>query len=310
MTRQGWDFGYTPVSAWPPDDDGAGPDVVVALAGVCSASDISGALKHLPSGIVVRELICRPPIFWWRVESGVGLQRSEVADCLSKAGLQVRYVASARRSSSLVAPVLRYARDLRCVPERWPVRRGTPKPDPDSAGYWFLRSEAGLAVDRTHFGAGSGTRLAVIDDDAAGVADLDLQEEVLINLEVAPRFTLHGAAMVALAVGTGSSSTGEFQGVAPYASPRMYCIPKPDDDVVSLPLAIVRAANDGADVILCATNIEGLSSPMLDDALAFAVRFGRKGRGTAVVFPVGRETSSPENSLHASLSLSFWRSRQ
>src|SRR5262249_33308705 len=61
----------------------------------------------------------------------------------------------------------------------------------------------------------------------------------------------------------------------------------------------------GADVIMCASYIEGTTSPMLDDALEFAARLGRRGRGAAVVFPVGRETSSPATSSHASLSLAL-----
>jgi hypothetical protein len=147
--------------------------------------------------------------------------------------------------------------------------------------------------------------LAVIDDEAAGAEALELDRELLVNINEAPRNNLHGATMVALAVGTSPhGARGEvFQGVAPLASPRLYCIPKPGEDVLSLPLAIVRAAFDGADVIVCAAYIERTTSPMLDDALEFAVRLGRKGRGAAVVFPVGRETSSPETSSHASLSL-------
>src|SRR6185295_3517776 len=56
-------------------------------------------------------------------------------------------------------------------------------------------------------------------------------------------------------------------------------------------------------VIACATYIDGLMSPLLDDALEVAVRLGRGGLGTAVIFPTGREMSSPEGSRHSSLSL-------
>jgi hypothetical protein len=147
----------------------------------------------------------------------------------------------------------------------------------------------------------------VIDDEAAGVEGIDLDQEQLVNLTEAPRSNYHGTTMVALAVGTTATQSCKepFQGVAPCASPRLYCIPKPIDDVAALPLAIIRAAADGADVIMCASYIEGTTSPMLDDALEFAVRLGRRGRGAAVVFPVGRETSSPAASSHASLSLAL-----
>jgi len=172
-----------------------------------------------------------------------------------------------------------------------------------------LRSETGIAVNRHHFG-GAGTRLAVLDDDAAGASELDLDAEVLVNVQAAPRSSLHGATMIALAVGTRQGPRAEqrwepFYGVAPHASPRLYCMPKPGTEVVSLPLAIVRAAADGADVIVCATQVEAMGSPMLDDALEFATRFGRRGRGAAVVLPVGRQASSPENSVHASLALAL-----
>jgi hypothetical protein len=295
-----------PVSAWPPDDDGTGLDIVVALATQRTEGDLLTALGPLTPGIVLKKLFDRAPIFWWQLHTQVPIRRAEVARCLSGAGALVRYVASAHRPNRAVTPRLRYVRELRCEASSWPVRSGKPRPDPEDAGYWFLRSESGVAVDRTRFGAGSGTRLAVIDDDVAGVDHLELDSEVLVNLEQPPRHTLHGAAMVALAVGARPSGMDlGFQGVAPYSSPRLYCIPKPEEDVVSLPLAMVRATSDGADVILCATFIEGMTSPMLDDALELAVSFGRKGRGTAVVFPVGRDASSPAGSTHASLSLAL-----
>ncbi len=62
---------------------------------------------------------------------------------------------------------------------------------------------------------------------------------------------------------------------------------------------------DGADAVVCATYVEQTWSPMLDDALAVASRLGRRGRGTAVVMPCGREGSSPPDSIHASWSLSL-----
>ncbi len=110
--------------------------------------------------------------------------------------------------------------------------------------------------------------------------------------------------MVGWAAGAARASP-PFRGVAPDTSPRLYLIPKPGTDVVALALAIVRAVSDGADVVVCATYIEGSWSPMLDDALAFAERLGRGGLGAVVVLPTGRETSSPPGSVHASLSLSF-----
>jgi hypothetical protein len=74
---------------------------------------------------------------------------------------------------------------------------------------------------------------------------------------------------------------------------------------VSLPVAILRAVDDGADVVVCATYIDDIAGPLLDDALELAARVGRAGRGTPVLFPTSREMSSPPGSMHASLSLSL-----
>jgi len=63
--------------------------------------------------------------------------------------------------------------------------------------------------------------------------------------------------LVGWAVRARRSDGSTFTGVAPDASPRVYCIPKPGRDVWSLPLAILRAVDDGADVIVCATYVEG-----------------------------------------------------
>jgi hypothetical protein len=160
-------------------------------------------------------------------------------------------------------------------------------------------------VDRALCGTGAGTRLALVDDDAADFDQLDLDAVVHVGDGRASSASGHGAMLVGWAVGGRTYGGGSFVGVAPDASVRAYTIPRPGDDVISVPLAIARAAIDGADVILCATYVDGTTSPMLDDALEFARRRGRRGRGCAVVFPTGRETASPEGSLHASLSLSF-----
>ncbi len=310
MSKPRWDFGYVPVSAWPADDDGRGGDLVVALSSSTTKHELLRALQGLVPDARVRSLFSYAPIFWWRVRSDRALRRADLADCLSGAKLEPRYVASALRPGLAVPPALRSVEKTAVIGEGWKVRKGSLVSDPDSPGRWFLRRETGVAINRVHFGTGGGTRLAVLDDDAAGLAELDLDAEVLVNLDAAPRSSLHGATMIALAVGTREERHSEqrwqsFRGVAPHASPRLYCMPKPGQDVISVPLAIAQATADGADVIVCATQIEAMVSPMLDDALEFATRYGRKGRGAAVVVPVGRQTSSPANSVHASLSLAL-----
>jgi hypothetical protein len=111
--------------------------------------------------------------------------------------------------------------------------------------------------------------------------------------------------MIAWAAGARRPDGTRFVGIAPDASVRAYLTPKAGVDVVSVPLAIARAVFDGADVVVCATYVEGTTSPMLDDALEVATCLGRGGRGTVVILPTGRETSSPEGSVHASLSLAL-----
>jgi hypothetical protein len=256
---------------------------------------------------MIEPLVQRAPIFWSRVRLERPALRSEVGAVLTNAGVEVRYVASSVRPSAALPPMLKTRGAPRAAPTAWQARTPFAFEDDDTEGRWFLRAKAGVGVDRARFGSGAGTRIAVVEDDAGGTDQLELDAEIPINLIRVPRGMLHGATLVALAVSARRFAERDvrFIGVAPHASPRLYCIPKPGLDVVSLPLAIVRAVDDGADVVVCATYIEGTSSPMLDDALAFASRLGRRGRGSAVVLPVGRETSSPSGSVHASLALSF-----
>jgi hypothetical protein len=290
-----WQFGYGPVTV------AAGPEepaieLLLATREPVAASTIEGAIE----GARASEILSRAPLFWTTVTLGAPRLASDVARLLSEAGLPVRYVASAERPSlALGAPLSRCGvAPLR--PGAWKTRAAIPRTGVDrSAGMWFLRDEeGGIGVDRARFGGGAGTRLAVIDDDALEADALGLDAELLVGLDAAPRHGAHGALMVAWA-----SGARRFEGVAPDASRRLYLIPKPGRGVVALPLAIARAAIDGADVIVCATYVEGSTSPMLDDALEVATRLGRSGRGAAVLLPTGRETSSVAGSLSASFSL-------
>lgn len=290
-----WNFGYAPVvpAASAPED--TRELVVATFAGVAPGA----LLATLPPCVEAEPLLMRAPLFWTRIVLAEPAPLADLADRLRARGLPLRYLASTTRASlALGAPL-----DLRGAPparaEAWPLRRVPAPPLDDAPGSWFLRDgEGGVAVDRARFGAGAGTRLAVIDDDALEADRLDLDAEILVGLDRAPRHAVHGALMVAWAAGARG-----FAGVAPSASTRLYLIPKPGRSLAALPLAIVRAVGDGADVVVCATYVEGSSTPMLDDALAFAARLGRGGRGAAVVLPTGREASSAPGSLHASFSL-------
>jgi hypothetical protein len=292
--RAAWDFGYAPVTPAAGAPEPA-REIVVATGEAVNPARIAEALEGR-----AETLVSRAPIFWTRVVLAEPALPEDVARRLFQNEIAHRYVASAERPSLAIGARLGDGSPAR--PEGWKARAAGPSAlsgEPSGEGAWFLREgEGGVAVDRARCGRGAGTRLAVIDDDALGADALDLDAEVLVGLDAAPRNAGHGALMVAWASGARG-----FAGVAPEASPRLYLVPKPGRSVVFLPLAIVRAVLDGADVIVCATYVEGSTSPMLDDALELATRFGRGGKGAAVVFPTGREASSPPGSLHASFSL-------
>ncbi|AKT39578.1 S8 family serine peptidase [Chondromyces crocatus] len=307
--RPPWDFGYAPLPPSTGDEEPLPLDAVLALSRAVDPDLLAARLRPLASDLSVEPLVERMPLFWYRARASTTVPLIAVERALLSSEISLRYVASAVRSSFAVAPafgpgtVAPVLGLLERRGRRWAARRPSRGEDPETPGRWFLRhEEGGLGVDRGRFGGGAGTRLAVIDDDGAGVDRISLDGEVLVLVERASQGTMHGALMVAWAIGSGQRAD-DFRGVAPDASPRLYFIPKPGTSVLALPLAIARAVLDGADVILCATYLEGCSSPLLDDALDFAWRWGRKGRGTPVVIPTGREASSPAGSLHASFSL-------
>ncbi len=293
------DFPYAPVVAWLPDDDGEGTDIVVATSEVVDPSTISRALEGAWGSASAETLIAHAPLFWARVRTSKPCVRAEVEQALRTAGVPVRYVASAQRQSMALPPPLDVSRATSFRPSTWREAPAHETPvDPVSDGRWFLREGlGGVAVDRERCGTGTGTRLAVIDDDAADFEQLDLEATVLVGIGRPSSASGHGAMLIGWAVGARTYEGSRFWGVAPSASVRAYLIPRPGDEVVFLPLALARAAIDGADVIVCATWIDVMTSPMLDDALELATRLGRGGLGCAVVFPSGRETSSPKR-LH------------
>ncbi|AUX41792.1 hypothetical protein SOCE26_032170 [Sorangium cellulosum] len=306
--RRPWDFGYAPVPTAAGDDDGGPLDLVVAARDPVAPGAVAAALAARWPDTAVEPVLYRTPIFWLRVRSPAPGRRAEVAAALAAAAIPVRYVASALRPSAAVAPRFDAAAGATARPDgAWTARppsEESEEEEPETPGRWFLRAEGGgIGVDRRRSGGGAGTRLAVIDDDAWAADDLGLDREVLVMLEHPPRSQAHGAFMVAWAAGC--RRPGGFRGVAPDASPRLYLIPKPGSCVLALPVALVQAVSDGADVVVCAAYVEGSTTPMLDDAIEFAVRLGRRGRGCPVVFPTGREASSPPESLHASFSLGF-----
>jgi hypothetical protein len=306
ISRAAWDFPYQPARKGSAAAHDAALDVVVATLAHVDATSFAGALEGLGAPVSVETLVARAPLFWTRVRSSARATPNDVAARLSKLG--VRYVASAQGETMLAAPALAISEAQRARPssggDRWTARLvARTHPESTAGGRWFLGDGGGVVVDRRVCGTGAGTRLAVIDNETADLEHLELDGVVHVGVESAPATTGHAALMVAWSTGAAPAGGTRFVGVAPDASVRLYCIPKPGVDVVSLPLAIAKAVFDGADVVVCATYVEGTVSPMLDDALDVATHLGRRGRGTPVVLPTGRETASPGDSIHASLSL-------
>ncbi len=302
-----WDFPYEAPSHGPTSDGRELLDVVIATYDHVPTAAFSEALQDLGTDVVVETLLARAPLYWTRVRSAtVRIMRADVAEILSRARIAVRYLASARVGTMALPPSLDFADAPPVHGAGWRVRRQRSLAvAPTSGGLWFLGEGGGIRMDRAVCRTGAGTRLAVIDDDTADFEHLELDRTTCVGVERSPTVNGHAALMIAWASGAIRSDGSHFAGIAPDTSVRAYCISKAGIDVFSLPLAIARAVFEGADVIVCATYVEGTTSPMLDDALEVAVRLGRKGRGSVVVLPTGREASSPEGSVHASLSLTL-----
>lgn len=302
MTRPPWDFDYSPISNGGGDDGSPEKDLIVATKDDIDPGKVAGLLAPAVGDVSVTPLFSAHPIFWTRVTSSERMDRTKLARALSESGSEVRYIASARRGSQRLAPRLNTHGALPRRAHNWVSRGPTNHSEPSTRWRWFLRQD-GVDVVRSVCGTGAGTRLAVVDNDGRELDRVDLDAEVLVNCAEVPRAGAHAGLLLGWAVGARGEDGRQFRGVAPDASPRLYCIPKAVDEIFSLPLAIVQSVEDGADVVLCTTYVEGLTSPLLDDALEFATQLGRGGRGSAIVMPTGREMSSPADSLHCSLSL-------
>ncbi|HEX6272220.1 MAG TPA: S8 family serine peptidase [Polyangiaceae bacterium] len=300
-TSAGWDFDYAPLCAGASDDSSPVNDIVLSTEDDVDPASIAEVLSAELGNIDITPLFASHPVFWTRIRASNPIDRRQLASVLQSRGIGVRYVVSSRHGSQQPAPRLSVETAKPRRASDWKIRSSTQGPEPTVPWRWFLRA-AGVNIERSACGTGAGTRLAVIDNDGRDLDKVDLDAEILVGVDAVPRAGAHAALMVGWAVGARTDGVA-FRGVAPDASPRLYCIPKSVDDIFSLPLAIVRAVEDGADVIVCATYVEGQTSALLDDALEFAAYLGRSGRGTPVVMPTGREMSSPADSRHSSLSL-------
>lgn len=302
MIRPSWDFDYRPINAAVPQQDPELEDWILASEGPIDPAELSQLFGHRSPELRVDPVLDWHPLYWTRIRTGQGLPRAWCERVLRTSRVQVRYLCSTRAGSQRLPPTLELSGCLPMRARHWRVRSRTPVDEATTAGRWFVGPH-GVEVDRQACGTAAGTRLAVIDNDAGEVDRLDLDNHFLVGIEQVSYGSSHAASLIAWAVSARDDGGRRFVGIAPDASPRLYSIAKPGEDVLSFPLAIVRAVSDGADVVVCATNVDGQWSPMLDDALEVACRLGRGGKGTAVVLPCGRETSSPEGSVHSSLSL-------
>jgi hypothetical protein len=297
-----WGFRYAPISIGGGDEGAPAFDLVVATVDDVDPAMIVEILSSHMESVEVTSLFAGHPVFWTRIQSSEPIDRGTLTQRLTAAGIEVRYTAAARCGNQWLAPPLDVsaARPRRAT--NWGTRESSIGEEPQTAWRWFMGPN-GADVSRPLCGTGAGTRLAIIDNDGRDLDRSDLDGEVMVGVRTIPRAGAHASLLVGWAVGSRADNGRLFRGVAPDASPRLYCIPKAGDEIVSLPLAIVKAVEDGADVIVCATYVEGQTSMLLDDALEFAARLGRMGRGTLVVMPTGREMASPSHSIHSSLSL-------
>lgn len=300
--RPPWYFAYAPLTTVRGEALESDTDLVIATTEDVDPARITELIGAGVAHISVVPLVSNHPVFWTRVECAHPLEFTKVKDALTAGGIAVRYIASARQGNQTLPPPLDFSASRPRVAREWPGRSRTALREMDTPWRWFLRRD-GIDVNRACCGTGAGTRLAIVDDDGRDLDKVMLDAEVPVGVDAIPRSQAHAAMLVGWAVGARRPDGSKFTGIAPDASPRVYCIPKPGKDVWSLPLAILRAVDDGADVVACATYVEGTTSPLLDDALEVAARLGRNGRGTLVILPTGREMSSPEGSLHSSLSL-------
>jgi hypothetical protein len=301
---KGWDFDFAPIAIGGGNIEEPDSDLVIATSTDVDPARVAELLRSLAPRIEVSCLISVHPLYWTRVQASQVVDRQEVAARLREGGLAVRYVTSARYGNQVLPPPLDFSEARPRKPADWVAREPRDFVEQKTPWRWFLR-EHGVNVERAVCGTGAGTRLALIDNDGGDLEHVELDAEHLVLVDSVPRITNHAAMLLGWCVGARTPS-GQFHGVAPDASPRFYCIPKPSAEIVSLPLAIAHAVHDGADVIVCATFVDGQTSPLLDDALELAIRMGRSGRGTVVVFPTSRQISSARMSRHSSLSLGLF----
>ncbi|MGH7270496.1 MAG: hypothetical protein ACREJ3_08695, partial [Polyangiaceae bacterium] len=201
--RAEWDFPYDlPSSHFPVEDPGS-LDVVIATSAGVEVAPLRQVLSGLGLDLEIETLIARAPLFWTRVRAKGHVPAADVAAALAGSGLDVRYVTSARLGTMRIPPPLDFSAAVPVRDVAWVVRRARPlPPTPERDGQWFLGKEGGgVNVVRSICGTGAGTRLAVIDDEAAHIEQLEIESIICIGVDDAPKTTGHAALATAWATG-------------------------------------------------------------------------------------------------------------
>jgi hypothetical protein len=195
-----WDFHYALVPAAEQDDGSPSPLLVLATESYVDPVVVLEALGKLAPGVSASTLFSTHPVYWTLIRSSQAIDRERARQLLSAVGVTVRYLACGQRGAQRLATMLDFSNSSPCRPRDWKVRPDAAVEEAATEGRWFS-GPTGVEIRREVCGSGAGARLAVIDNDAARAELLDLDAEVLVGVDAAPRALEHAAYTVAWAVG-------------------------------------------------------------------------------------------------------------
>jgi len=195
MTKATWDFDYRPVLA-SGRDLGLDKDMLLATERPVEPSTLAALFGRMADEVRIEPVLDRHPLYWTRLRFGVEMQRRECERLLRAAGVCVRYLASVRCGSQLLPPALSFTDTPTMAARDWRTHDASEHDERATPGRWFMDAP-GVDVCRSVCGTGAGTRLAVIDNDAGEVGNLDLDNQIPIGVDQIPRGSSHGAQLVA-----------------------------------------------------------------------------------------------------------------
>ena len=305
-----WDFPYAPVATAAGDDDGEAVDVIVATRAMVASTQLAGAIGDVLGAFDIEPLLRRAPLFWWRVRSEERATREadRARAARARRAAPLRRVGHAREREARAAAPRRggAARERRGVADHARARARRQSAHADGRAMVPARRR-GRSRGRSR--ARRGRRDAARRHRrrrARRPTQLELDAEIPSASIASRRATLARRAHGRVGERRARLRRGRAGGVAaalrdPEARARRGCRCRSRSCARAL---------DGADVAVCATYVEGSTSPMLDDAFDVARKLGRGGRGTCVLFPTGREASSAPGRRARSWSLSGSASRR